>query len=84
MIIHYTQKSYSKLAIICDLITAKFNCEIIFRDNDKENADYYIQYNDIEINNKKCLNIIYSENNDNYNSNILNLYDYCYILYCEL
>ena len=84
MIIHYTQKSYSKLAIICDLITAKFNCEIIFRDNDKENADYYIQYNDIEINNKKCLNIIYSENNDNYNSNILNLYDYCYILDCEL
>jgi hypothetical protein len=83
MIIHI-QNTYIKLVSICDLITAKFNCEIIFTDKDKENADYYIQYNDTELNNKKCLNIIDSENNDNYSSNILNLYDYCYILECEL
>ena len=57
MIIHI-QNTYSKLVSICDLITAKFNCEIIFTDKDKENADYYIQYNDIELNNKNCLNII--------------------------
>jgi hypothetical protein len=82
MIIYYNSKELTK---IFNLITLKFNNDIQFiYDIEIENnkIDYWIQYNNINTN---CLNIIDDKNDKNdYSPNILNLYNYYYILECDI
>ena len=82
MIIYYNSK---ELTEIFNLITLKFNNDIQFiYDIEIENnkIDYWVQYNNVNTN---CLNIInYKDDKNDYSPNILNLYNYYYILECDI
>lgn len=71
---------------ICNVITEKFNNEIIFYDEFNKNNDmknsFYIEYNNLNLEDNHCLNIIDYDNE--YLENVLNLNKYFYILECDL
>lgn len=73
---------------ICNIITEFFNNEILFYEYDNINnsqiCDYYIDYDNLHLDDKKCLNIICDQCQCNYETNILNLHTYFYILECNL
>jgi len=82
MNIYYNCKELTQLF---NLITLKFNSELqfIYEDVIENKIDYYIEYNNIKLDDSNCLNII-DYTDATYSSNILNLYTYYYILECDI
>jgi len=85
MIIYY---DCNELAEVFNLITLKFNSDLIFVHNVDDQNDiesYYIQYNNTKLNTdySKCLNIVDCKDNNCF-PNVLNLHSYYYILECDV